>query len=115
MSFSRSLLRGLARGVVYPVVTYATLLVLYLRARLAARGHVPERLEFSGRDKVLVVAAHPDDETIGCAGAIAAHLRAGDEVEVLIVTDGRGSRAGGLSPDEMARRRHIEVGRVASL
>ena len=38
--------------------------------------------------KILVVAAHPDDETLGCGGAIAKHSNEGDEVKVIVMTDG---------------------------
>lgn len=44
------------------------------------------------RSCVLVVAAHPDDETYGAGGAIARHRAAGDEVTVLFMTDGVGAR-----------------------
>src|SRR5665647_2332725 len=37
---------------------------------------------------VLVLAPHPDDEVFGCGGAIAAHVRAGVPLQVLILTDG---------------------------
>lgn len=41
----------------------------------------------SGR--VLVLAPHPDDEIFGCGGAIMQHLAQGDEVTIIILTDGR--------------------------
>ena len=46
--------------------------------------------------KVLVVASHPDDEVLGCGGTIAKHVANGDEVSVLIMTQGR---EGGEIPD----------------
>ena len=42
--------------------------------------------------KVLIFAAHPDDEVLGCGGTIARHVDAGDQVEVLIVAEGATSR-----------------------
>jgi LmbE family N-acetylglucosaminyl deacetylase len=41
--------------------------------------------------RVLVVAPHPDDESIGCGGLIARLRRDGTDVRVTIVTDGSGS------------------------
>jgi LmbE family N-acetylglucosaminyl deacetylase len=41
--------------------------------------------------RVLVVATHPDDETLGCGGAILKHKRAGDQVHWLVVTSPRPS------------------------
>jgi len=36
--------------------------------------------------KVLVIAPHPDDEVLGCGGAIARHVREGAEVYLCVVT-----------------------------
>ena len=33
---------------------------------------------------ILVIAAHPDDEVIGCGGTIAKHTENGDKVHILI-------------------------------
>ncbi len=41
---------------------------------------------------ILVVAAHPDDEVLGCGGTIIRHVEAGDNVEILIVAEGATSR-----------------------
>lgn len=42
--------------------------------------------------KILVVAAHPDDEVLGMGGTIAKLTKSGNEVSVLIVTDGSSSQ-----------------------
>ncbi len=39
------------------------------------------------RNRILVVATHPDDETLGCGGTILRHKNEGDEVHWLIVTN----------------------------
>lgn len=41
---------------------------------------------------VAVIVAHPDDEVLGCGGAIARHVADGDTVHVLTYTDGVSSR-----------------------
>jgi LmbE family N-acetylglucosaminyl deacetylase len=55
---------------------------------------------------ILIVAAHPDDEVLGCGGTIAKHVHNGDEVHVVTLAEGvtsrdkvreRESRAGELS------------------
>lgn len=54
----------------------------------------------SERDTVLVVAAHPDDEVLGCGGTIARHAALGREVHVLFVADGETSRNAGEAETE---------------
>lgn len=43
-------------------------------------------------ERVLVVAAHPDDESLGCGATIAKHVAAGDPVRVYVMADGVGAR-----------------------
>lgn len=42
---------------------------------------------------ILVIAAHSDDETLGCGGTIARHIAEGDLVHIVFLTDGVGSRS----------------------
>lgn len=45
------------------------------------------------KNRVLVIAAHPDDEVLGCGGTIAHHVRKKDEVFVFILGEGVTSRS----------------------
>ncbi|WP_419875558.1 PIG-L deacetylase family protein [Candidatus Pristimantibacillus sp. PTI5] len=38
------------------------------------------------KEVVIVVAPHPDDETLGCGGTLLRHLKNGDEIHWLIIT-----------------------------
>jgi len=48
---------------------------------------------------VLAVGAHPDDVELGCAGALLRHVERGDDVTILVMTDG-----GRALLDDMSRR-----------
>lgn len=43
-------------------------------------------------NSILIIAAHPDDEVLGCGGTIARHVQQGDDVQVLILAEGVTSR-----------------------
>lgn len=42
-----------------------------------------------GAEKVVVLAPHMDDETIGCGGTLALHAQRGAQITVVFLTDGR--------------------------
>ncbi len=52
---------------------------------------------------ILVIAAHPDDEVIGCGGTIAKHIQKGDIVNVLIVAEGETSRQKQRDRDSLSK------------
>jgi LmbE family N-acetylglucosaminyl deacetylase len=65
--------------------------------------------------RVLVIAAHPDDEVLGMGGAIAVHTDSGDVVRVLVVTDGSSAQYPGDAEiralkEEEALRAAAELG-----
>ncbi|WFP16743.1 PIG-L family deacetylase [Citricoccus muralis] len=60
---------------------------------------------------VLVIVAHPDDETLGAAGLIRAALRRGSEVRLVVCTQGEGSHPESPThtPAALARLRRQEL------
>ena len=44
------------------------------------------------KKRILVIVAHPDDETIGMGGTISKLVKDGDSVDVISMTDGVSSR-----------------------
>lgn len=56
------------------------------------------------KNRILIVAAHPDDEVLGCGGTIARHVDEGDSVAVIFVADGVTSRQEIPSEDITARQ-----------
>jgi N-acetylglucosamine malate deacetylase 1 len=54
---------------------------------------------------ILVAAAHPDDEVLGCGGTMAKLTGSGHAVHVLFFTDGVGARDGAVADRLRSRRR----------
>jgi LmbE family N-acetylglucosaminyl deacetylase len=68
---------------------------------------------------ILTIAAHPDDEVLGCGGVLALHARRGDAVTVVIACEGESHRygPGGVGQAGHVRRaaRTLGVGDVRQL
>lgn len=94
-------------------------------AMTAGEAHATMRsLPVAGLDVILggrvplVLAPHPDDESLGCGGLLAASVAAGLEPSVLVVTDGSASHPGSAQfpPARLAAVRQEEaIAAVAAL
>ncbi|MAE21967.1 MAG: GlcNAc-PI de-N-acetylase [Pseudomonas sp.] len=60
------------------------------------------------KQTVLVVAAHPDDEVLGCGGTIYKHHLAGDKVYLITLTNGVSARDNHDSDDTVIRNEALE-------
>jgi LmbE family N-acetylglucosaminyl deacetylase len=66
-------------------------------------------------DRVLVLAPHPDDDSLGCAGTVALLADRGAIVTILTVTDGEATKGAALTREEIACRRRSESARAAAI
>jgi len=62
--------------------------------------------------QIIIISPHPDDETLGCGGAILKHSAAGDTIHWLIVTSM--SEKQGFSP-QVIKQRQEEIESVAQM
>ena len=87
---------------------------LLLAARTARTVAVDE---LSGGGDVLVLAPHPDDESLGCGAAIAALTDRGRRAQVIVVTDGGRSHPASRStpPARLRQLRAAEVTRAVEI
>lgn len=60
---------------------------------------------------VIVLAPHPDDEILGCFGAIKEHIKENDKIAVIYITDGEKCNPG-ISHENMRMLRKKETERV---
>ncbi len=51
-------------------------------------------LQLSPRGVIVILAPHPDDETFGCGGLIAAHAAGGAPISIVFLTNGEASHPG---------------------
>ena len=63
-------------------------------------------------NKILVIAVHPDDETLGCGGTLLKHKANGDEIHWLIATDIKESEGYGIST---IKKRNKEITKIEDL
>jgi len=91
MSALRRLAHRAARGAARSLSPATREIALALAGRT---GNGPAVLPGPPAGPVLVVAPHPDDETIGCGGALARHAQRGDAITVLVATSGEATTGG---------------------
>ena len=77
----------------------------------ALRRHRPRPFDPAAHRRVVVVAAHPDDETLGASGCLQALHRSGAQVTLVVATDGEAAYPA-LDPAarrDLARARRAEL------
>ena len=62
--------------------------------------------------KILVVAAHPDDEVLGCGGTLLKHAKNNDEILLLFVSDGESSRIKSKKKILYRKKQAIKVAKI---
>lgn len=110
MSLPRPLARLVARAKPrIPAAVWPTLLALR-----SIRGDGPV-IGLPAFDRALVLVAHPDDESIACAGTMALLADAGASVTLLAATAGEATIGSPHDPVETGRRRRTELARSAQI
>lgn len=109
MRLPRPVMRAAAR--VRPLVPASALPVLATLRSMVGDGPLIGTPSFR---RVLVLGAHPDDETAGCGGLMALLARDGAEVHVVTATAGEATIGAASSPEETARRRTDELARACT-
>lgn len=105
------------RPVPNPRPAPATSLMLRLRrlVRVVLRWTARDMTDTTTTRSALVIAPHPDDETLGCGATIARKVAAGTPVTILVVTDGQYShRSAHISPEDLAALRRAEMRQCAT-
>ncbi len=86
------------------------------RLRDALRDAATDSSQACALRSALVIAPHPDDETLGCGAAIARKTDAGRPVHVVVCTDGSAShRSKMIPPKDLAQIREVEAGEAVKV
>ncbi|MFA5787336.1 MAG: PIG-L deacetylase family protein [Actinomycetota bacterium] len=104
MRLPRTLVRTIARA--KPLVPERAWPVLLSLRSLAGSGPIVGLPSFR---RVLALAAHPDDESIGCGGTLALLADRGAVVSVVFATDGEATRGAGVAEEEVRGLRRAEA------
>lgn len=100
----RQLLRGL------PTLTQLLSVRAVQQLSGADLGLVVESFEKASHSaKILILAPHPDDEVFGCGGALALHIKRGDEIHVLYLADGSHGTPNGQRDIALIKQRQLEA------
>jgi LmbE family N-acetylglucosaminyl deacetylase len=92
---------------------YAEMAAWYRRALVATARDITDT---SAGARTLVLAPHPDDETVGCGATLARKCAEGSAVHVCVVTDGsKSQRSDRLGARELAIRREREARRACEV
>lgn len=104
--------RPRARPRTAPATTLAAHWMRIFQRLLTARGR--DVTASTAHRSCIVLAPHPDDETLGCGATIARKRAAGADVAVVFATDGGRSHAGRADPVRLARQRRDEALRACA-
>jgi len=75
-----------------------------------SRKNIDNKIKKKPTRKILVIAPHPDDETLGCGGTLFKHKAKGDEIFWLIVT---GIHVNDGWSENSVKKRSVEIDKVA--
>lgn len=105
----RRLLRWAYRRFIHPTARNS----LRVSLLLTARDRPPQAITDFACARVLVLAPHMDDETLGCGGSLLRHIDAGAQITVAFMTDGRWGDArlfdSKLSATEIDQRQQVLI------
>lgn len=103
------MIKEIVKKIVKYPINILNYFVVYLYYRFARLNHMVQNDMFeSGGRKILIIAPHVDDETIGLGATLGVHAKGGDEIYCVYVTDGSASLSE-ISKNEIISERKKEA------